>query len=120
MPGRTPLQLWIVNTDQYKNEIAQRLEMPIGRGSWMLNADCDLEYAEQITSEHRVMDDKGRETWKPKTSAKQNHLWDCSVYSFAVADLVNMRALQDVIIDDTPMEADAPEETVLPEPGFTI
>ena len=56
MPGRTPLQLWIVNTDQYKNEIAQRLEMPIGRGSWMLNADCDLEYAEQITSEHRVMD----------------------------------------------------------------
>lgn len=120
MPGRTPLQLWIVNTDQYKNEIAQRLEMPIGRGSWMLNADCDLEYAEQITSEHRVMDDKGRETWKPKTSAKQNHLWDCSVYSFAVADLVNMRALQDVIIDDTPMEADAPEEKVLPEPGFTI
>lgn len=120
MPGRTPLQLWIVNTDQYKNEISQRLEMPIGRGSWMLNADCDLEYAEQITSEHRVMDDKGRETWKPKTSAKQNHLWDCSVYSFAVADLVNMRALQDVIIDDTPMEADAPEETVLPEPGFTI
>lgn len=121
MPGRTPLQLWIVNTDQYKNEIAQRLEMPIGRGSWMLNADCDLEYAEQITSEHRVMDDKGRETWKPKTSAKQNHLWDCSVYSFAVADLVNMRALQDVIIDDTPMkDADAPDETVLPEPGFTI
>lgn len=123
MPGRTPLQLWTVNTDQYKNEIAQRLEIPIGRGSWMLNADCDLEYAEQITAEHRIIDDKGRETWKKKTSAKQNHLLDCSVYSFAVADLVNMRALQDIIIDQSGQLNTVDTEstdTELPEAGFEI
>lgn len=124
MPGRMPLQLWIVNTDQYKNEIAQRLENPIGRGSWMLNKDCSLEFAEQITAEHRIIDDKGREHWVKKTSAKQNHLLDCSVYAFAMADLVNMRALQDVIVDTVPViqqqEEEQTAETVIPEPQFKI
>ena len=119
-----PLQLWIVNTDQYKNEIAQRLENPIGRGSWMLNRDCSLEFAEQITAEHRIIDDKGHEHWVKKTSAKQNHLLDCSVYAFAMADLVNMRALQDVIIDSTPAVQPESEqqagEMVIPEPQFEI
>lgn len=122
-PGRTPLQLWRVNTTQYKNEIAQRLAVPIGRGSWMLNADCDLEYAEQITSEHRIIDEKGVEKWEPKTSSKQNHWWDCAVYSFAVADLANMRALQDVATVPIANAAQPNEqlaETELPEPSFTI
>ena len=121
-PGKTPLQLWIVNTDMYKNEIAQRLELPLGRGSWMLNADCDREFAEQITSEHRITDDKGREKWVKKTSAKQNHLWDCSVYDFAMADLVNVRAMQDTIIDNRPYQEGYEDEIedALPEAGFTL
>ena len=106
----------------YKNEIAQRLELPLGRGSWMLNADCDREFAEQITSEHRISDEKGREKWVKKTSAKQNHLWDCSVYDFAMADLVNVRAMQDTIIDNRPYQEGYEDESedALPEAGFTL
>ncbi len=117
--GKLPLQLWMVNTDQYKNDIASRLELPMGRGAWMLNADCTKEFAEHITSEHRIIDEKGRERWVKKTSAKQNHWLDCCVYSFAVADLVNMRSMPEVLIpqaDEYRMNQDG----ALPEPGFTI
>ena len=120
--NKVPLQLWIVNTDTYKNEIAMRMEIPMGKGSWMLNADCDREFAEQITSEHRVIQTKGGravETWEKKTSAKQNHWLDCSVYSFAVADLVHMRQLQ----EDEPQAQEQAEEfdgMALPEPGFSL
>ena len=120
--NKVPLQLWIVNTDTYKNEIAMRIEIPMGKGSWMLNADCDREFAEQITSEHRVIQTKGGravETWEKKTSAKQNHWLDCSVYSFAVADLVHMRQLQ----EDEPQTQEQAEEfdgMALPEPGFSL
>lgn len=120
--NKQPLQLWTINTDAYKNEIAHRLKIPIGRGSWMLNADCDQEYAEQITSEHKVMENKGGrqvETWQKKTSAKQNHWWDCSVYSFAVADLMHMRLLQDDNFLDMPLtESDSGNE--IPKPNFSI
>lgn len=119
--NKQPLQLWTINTDAYKNEIAHRLKIPIGRGSWMLNADCDKEYAEQITSEHKVMENKGGrqvETWQKKTSAKQNHWWDCSVYSFAVADLMHMRLLQDDNFVDMPLTADSGNE--IPKPNFSI
>lgn len=119
-PGKMPLQLWLVNTDQYKNDIATRIGTPIGRSSWMLNADCSREFAEHITSEHRIVDDKGREKWELKTSAKQNHWWDCCVYAFAVADLVNMRALQERIIEEPADTAAEDEELAIPEPGFTI
>lgn len=117
--GKLALMLVIVNTDMYKNEIAVRLENPLGRGSWMLNADCDTEFAEHITSEHRIVDDKGRERWEKKTSAKQNHWWDCCVYAHAVADLVNVRALQDIIVvDETVAVEDS--ETALPRANFTL
>lgn len=120
--GRMSLQLWIVNTDQYKNDISQRLELPIGRSSWMLNADCSLEFCEHLTSEHRITDEKGRERWVLKTSVKQNHWWDCCVYAFAMADLVNMRSLQDVIINYNPVIKDEADDglAALPEAGFTI
>ena len=122
MPGRTPLQLWLVNTNQYKNEIAQRLGMPIGKGSWMLNADCSLEFAEHITSEHRILDEKKNiERWVKKTSAKQNHWWDCCVYSYAIADLLNMRSIPEIV--DIPKEVipgDGGNGMEIPEPSFNI
>ena len=87
-----------------------------------MDVKCRLqqEFAEHITSEHRIVDDKGREKWELKTSAKQNHWWDCCVYAFAVADLVNMRALQERIIEEPADTAAEDEELAIPEPGFTI
>lgn len=118
IPGRMPLQLWTVNTNLYKDEIARRLETPVGRSSWMLNADCSKEFAVHLTSEHKVTDERGQEWWKQKSKATPNHWLDCSVYAFAVADLLNMRALQDIVITAEPIDQDYLEE--LPEAGFTI
>lgn len=120
-PGKMALQLWEINTKLYKDEIAMRLEIPVGRSSWMLNADCSLEFCEHLTSEHRILDEKGHEYWEKKTSAKQNHWWDCCVYAFAMADLVNMRSISDPMLDQYKYE---PEQSAglesLPDPGFSL
>lgn len=121
--NKQPLQLWIINTDIYKDELAYRLKIPVGKkGACMLNADCEKEYAEQITSEQKIVETKnGRtvETWQKKTSAKQNHWLDCKVYAFAVADLVHMRSLQDNTLEDIPLaESDSGNEIL--KPKFTI
>lgn len=41
------------------------------------------------------------------------------MYAFAVADLVNMRALQERIIDE-PVSVTTDDEGAIPEPSFTI
>ena len=94
-----PELLYEVDTDQYKNMIATRLNKPLGQGAFMLNADTDAEYAAQITSEHRVVEIKGGrevETWKQKTSSSPNHWWDCEVYAALAADLLHVRNFDDV------------------------
>lgn len=96
--GIRPLRLYVVDTDQYKNNIAARMRRPIGVGSWMLHADTELVYAEHLTSEHRVVTTKGNRTvvtWQKKTSAKQNHWWDCEVYAFLAADIRHVDLLDD-------------------------
>ena len=100
--------LYIVDPDQYKNLIAGRVNRPIGPGCFMVYAGCDAEYAEQLTSEHKIRDRKGNqeiETWVPKSSATPNHYLDCKVYSSLAADLLQVRYL-----DDLP-ETVAPEST---------
>lgn len=97
--GLRPSLLYIVDTDQYKNIIASRLHRPIGIGAWMLNKDTELVYAEHLTAEHRVVTTKGSrqiETWVKKTSAKQNHWWDCEVYAFLAADLSHVSLLEEL------------------------
>ena len=64
----------------------------------MLHADTELVYAEHLTSEHRVVTTKGNrtvETWQKKTSAKQNHWWDCEVYAFLAADIMHVSMIDD-------------------------
>ena len=65
----------------------------------MLNKDTELVYAEHLTAEHRVVTTKGSrqtETWVKKTSAKQNHWWDCEVYAFLAADLSHVSLLEEL------------------------
>ncbi|MCX7779620.1 MAG: phage terminase large subunit family protein [Negativicutes bacterium] len=91
--------LYILDTDQYKNMIAARLNRDTGEGCFMVHADCDLDYATQLTSEHRVRERKGNkevETWKQKTSATPNHYLDCEVYAALAADLLHVRYLEDL------------------------
>ena len=43
------MNLVLVDGDKYKDMIAARMKKENGRGSWMVYASCDREYAEQVT-----------------------------------------------------------------------
>ena len=65
----------------------------------MVHADCDGDYADQLTSEQKITTIKGRnevETWVKKTSAAQNHYLDCEVYAALAADLLHVRYLEEL------------------------
>ncbi len=90
--------LYIVNGDAYKNMIASYLRRPMGRGAWMVYNGCDMDYAEQVTSEHKVNIVKGGrrvETWVPKTAHAANHYLDTEVYAACAADLLQVRYLEE-------------------------
>lgn len=91
------MRLYIVDGGQYKDMIAGRLKRPIGTGAWMVHKGCDKEYADQITSEEKVIVKKGSsevEVWQTKGSHTANHYLDCEVYAALAADLLHVRYLQ--------------------------
>lgn len=91
------LRLVLVDGGKYKDMIAGRLKKPNGRGSWMVFKGIDLEYCQQVTAEHKIMERSGngavKTRWVPKSSHADNHYLDCEVYAFAAADVLNVRAL---------------------------
>lgn len=100
------MTLVLMDVGKYKDMIAARMKKPNGRGSWMVYNGCDLDYANQVTAEHKVAERKNGKTrlrWVSKTSHAANHYLDCEVGAAAAADLLGVRALflQDVSNLDT-------------------
>lgn len=61
----------------------------------MVHKNCDLEYAEQVTAEHKITErSKGKvvQKWVPKMTHAANHYLDCEVYA-AAADMQEVRSL---------------------------
>ena len=90
------MQLVLVEGNKYKDMIAGRMRRPNGKGSWMVYNGCDLEYATQVTNEHKVNHKSGgeiRQIWQPKYSHADNHYLDCEVYALAAADILGVRTL---------------------------
>lgn len=91
------MQLVIVDGGQYKDSIASRMKRENGIGSWMVYRGCDLEYAKQVTSEHKIMDKstngKKQMKWVTKHSHADNHYLDCEVYAMAAAEIRGVRSL---------------------------
>lgn len=91
------MNLVIVDGDKYKDMIAGRLHRQNGNGSWMVYKGCDIEYAEQVTAEHKVnvKTNNGKTIlkWVPKYSHAPNHYLDCEVYAMAAADTLGLRGL---------------------------
>lgn len=91
------LTLYVLDTDQFKNQIAGSLAKPSGTpGAFNVYRSCSREYADQICSEQKVTERNKRtgatiETWKPIGSHAQNHLLDCEVGAAAAADLLGVR-----------------------------
>lgn len=104
------MDLVVVDTGKYKDMIAGRMRKKLDeKGRWTVYAGCDMEYAEQVTAEHKVNVKKGGRTvpqWVQKHSHGDNHYLDCEVYALAAADILNVRYLQ---LDEEEAEGPAPD-----------
>lgn len=90
------MNLCVVDGGKYKDMIAARMKKENGRGAWMVYQGCDMEYAKQVTSEHKVQVKKNGQlvqVWELKASHTDNHLLDCEVYAFAAADILGVRSM---------------------------
>lgn len=104
-PSRNKKGLYLVEVNLVKDELARlmRLEhdfkseekQPIGYMNFPTPHDGAYtyqKYFKQFESEHRTVarDSKGTPTgmiWAKKTSAHQNHFWDCRVYNIALKQM---------------------------------
>ena len=90
------MTLVLVDGGKYKDQIAARTRKENGTGAWMVYQGCDLDYAEQVTAEHKITERSGGkevQRWVPKTSHADNHYLDCEVYAAAAADVLGVRNL---------------------------
>ena len=90
------MKLVLVDGGKYKDLIAARMRRQNGTGAWMVYQGCDLEYAQQVTAEHKVTQRTGSrevQRWVLKTSHGDNHYLDCEVYAAAAADVLGVRTL---------------------------
>lgn len=113
------MTLVVADGNAYKDMIAGRMKRPNGRGSWMVYAGCDAEYAEQVTAEHKVNVKKNgvvKQVWVPKRSHADNHYLDAEVYALVAADIRGVRTLHllqedvDEVQTQKEEDPDAPEE----------
>lgn len=89
------MRLVLIDTDYYKDMIFARIKRE--SGGFYIYDDCDVDYAEQITAEHKVIEKKNGklvETWKPKKSNIDNHYLDAEVYCYCAADLCGIRDIR--------------------------
>lgn len=97
--------LVLVDVGKYKDLIAARLHRANGTGACMVHAECDIEYARQLTAEHKVAEGTGarrRLIWKQKTTHADNHYLDCRVYATAAADIRGVRTLSIQAAEEEP------------------
>ena len=112
------MNLCVVDGGKYKDMIAARMKKENGRGAWMVYQGCDMEYAKQVTSEHKVQVKKGEQlvqVWELKASHTDNHYLDCEVYALAAADIWGVRSMH--LLDDEKQEEkkERPEKEETPE-----
>lgn len=111
--------LVLVDSGAYKDMIAGRMQRDNGRGSWMVYSGCDMEYAKQVTAEHKVNAKHGntvKKVWQLKTSHADNHYLDTEVYNAAAADILGVRQLHLMKEEDVSVpEYKPPEEQWITE-----
>lgn len=112
------IQLIITDGDKYKDMIASRMHKPNGTGSWMVHAGTEMEYARQVTAEHKINTRSGGKVvqkWVPKSQHIDNHWLDCEVYALAAADIMGVRTLH---LMDQEEQRPANQEPETPEENW--
>jgi len=91
IPQDAVLMLYELNTVEYKDQLWRMLfeaQHP-GPGYMHLPSDVGGDVFGELCSEHKLIVD-GRPTWVPKKDGRDNHAWDCSVYSLFAATLIGV------------------------------
>lgn len=115
------MKLVLIDTGKYKDMIAGRMKKENGSGSWMVYQGCDMEYAEQVTSEHKVNVRSGNrpvQEWRLKTSHADNHYLDTEVYAMCAADMLGARSLHLEEVDMEPRTEAKPQSEPKPEDNW--
>lgn len=110
------MNLVLVDGGKYKDMIAARMKKDNGTGSWMVYQGCDQDYAEQVTSEHKISERAGGKEvlqWTLKSSHADNHYLDCEVYAAAAADVLGVRSL---FMENQPQEKPPESKPQMPSP----
>jgi phage terminase large subunit GpA-like protein len=85
------VQVMHINTMQAKDTLDALIGDADGE-RWQVYSGLPHDYATQLASEHKVLDPQTRmAVWRPRSSGAQNHWFDCSAMSCAVAHLANMQ-----------------------------
>ncbi|MEK4428463.1 terminase gpA endonuclease subunit [Paenibacillus sp. FSL M7-0802] len=93
--GMYGISLYHVDGGYYKDFISNRVVRKNDEpGGWFVYTGCDLEYAEQVTAEEKVIEKRGREVWRPKTAHADNHYLDTEVYAAFAADCLGIRYMR--------------------------
>lgn len=112
------MTLVLVDGGKYKDMIAGRMQKTNGKGSWMVHDECDEEYAQQVTAEHKVNVKKNgvvRQEWQQKHSHGDNHYLDTEVYALAAADILGVRTLHLQTEEFPDRETPQKEDEEIPE-----
>lgn len=81
------LKLLRANVNYYKNDLSNLLEIsPADPGAYHMHSETTTEWARQMCAEY--IDDKG--LWQ-QIASRDNHAWDCSVYSLVAADVLGIK-----------------------------
>jgi phage terminase large subunit GpA-like protein len=114
--GLFGISLYLVYGHYYKDFISSRIaRKPEDPGGWFVHLDCDLDYAEQITAEEKVMIKRGGkeiDVWQKKTAHADNHYLDAEVYAAFAADRLNIRYAR-----FEPIQAEKQEPQHPPQPA---
>lgn len=121
--GLFGIRLFMLDTGYYKDFISNRINRPAEQpGAWLVYDDCDEEYTNQVTAEHKVKEKVGGKTievWRKKTTSADNHYFDTEVYAAFAADYLGIRYLKRTV--QTAPSTAAPELAVQPvRPGPTV
>lgn len=88
------IELVHANSDFFKSMLFMRLRTAHGQpGSWYVPEDIPDEYCEQIASEIRTVDLKGKPFWREKH--RHNHYLDCEALAQAAGYLLNVQRIPD-------------------------
>ena len=92
------IRLMLIDVNFYKSVLSNRINKSQDEIDYLgMNDAVGRDYTAQMTSEHRVMDQKtGKSTWQKISAAAANHYWDCEVYQCAGADMAQVHLLKPI------------------------